>query len=239
MAVTEARDYEVQLPNFEGPMDLLLYLIKKNEIDVYDIPIAFILDEYMKYIDMMKVLNLNTIGEFLVLAAHLLYLKSRMLIPAVKIEDNEIEDPRNDLVQKLLEYEQFKTAANELGNRESYYSAQYESANPSEGFEKKEELLLKISVFDLIKAFEGILKRTSDPAVKEILVSRISISDKISQIMEILEEKDSVTLNNIFFEINEKIEMVITFLALLELIRLKLVRVEQEKQFGDITIFSN
>lgn len=239
MTVAEARDYQVQLPNFEGPMDLLLYLIKKNEIDIYDIPIAFILDEYMKYVDMMKVLNLNTVGEFLVLAAHLLYIKSRMLIPSVKTEDDEIEDPRYDLVQKLLEYEQFKSAANDLGNRESYYSEQYERANPSEGFEKKEELLLKISVFDLIKAFESILKRTSDSAVKEILISRITINDKISEIMETLEEKESVTLNSIFSGMNERIEMVVTFLALLELIRLKLVRIEQEKQFGEITIFSN
>ncbi len=239
MEILESRDYQVQLPNFEGPMDLLLYLIKKNEIDLYDIPIAFILDEYMKYVDMMKVLNLNTIGEFLVLAAHLLYIKSRMLIPAVKDEEGEMEDPRGNLVQKLLEYEQFKDAATVLLNRESYYREQYERSNPSEGFEKTEEVLLNTSVFDLIKAFEGILKRTSDSEVKEILVSRITINDKISQIMETLEAKERVTLENIFTEMREKIEMVVTFLALLELIRLKLVRIEQESNFSEIMIIQN
>ncbi|RMF95464.1 MAG: chromosome segregation protein ScpA [Candidatus Schekmanbacteria bacterium] len=233
------KEYQVQLPNFEGPLDLLLYLIKKNEIDIYDIPIAFILEEYMKYVDVMKVLNLNSIGEFLVMAAHLLYIKSRMLLPTAKDDGEEIEDPRTDLVQRLLEYEQFKLAAQELANRSAYYSEQYDRQNPSGEIEKEEKVLVNVSVFDLIKAFEGILKRTKDSAVKEILVSKITINDKISQIIEILEKKDSITLNSLFQEMKEKIEMIVTFLALLELIRLKLVRVEQETQFGDITIFAN
>ncbi|MBI5376929.1 MAG: segregation/condensation protein A [Candidatus Schekmanbacteria bacterium] len=239
MATDDANNYKVQLPEFEGPMDLLLYLIKTNELNIYDIPIAFILDEYIKYVDMLKVLNLNTIGDFLVLAAQLIFIKSKMLLPRSSADDEAIEDPRTELVQKLLEYKQFKEASKQLGGREAYFSEMYSRKNPAGDTEKKEEIMLQVSVFDLIKAFERILSRTKEVHVREILVTRFSVNDKISWIMDLLEKNESLSIEQLFEPMEERMEMIITFLAMLELTKLHLIKVTQESILGRIMIYAN
>lgn len=230
--------YKVELPFYEGPMDLLFHLIKKNEIDIYDIPIALITEQYLEYIEMLKVLNLDTIGDFLVMAATLMHIKSKMLLPPDPEEEAEEIDPREELVKRLIEYRKFKDAAEKLSGREQYYSELYDRDASIDGL-KKEEILLEVSVFDLISAFRSIIVRTKDKEFHEVTVEKLTINDKISDIMEKLNFSKSLTLQQLFEEMNSKYEMVVTFLALLELIKLRLVKVVQKNPFATIEVYPN
>jgi len=230
--------YKIELPFYEGPMDLLLHLIKKNEIDIYDIPIALITEQYLEYIEMLKVLNLDTIGDFLVMAATLMHIKSKMLLPPDPEEEAEEIDPREELVKRLIEYRKFKDAAEKLSGREQYYSELYDRDASIEGL-KKEEILLEVSVFDLISAFRNIVVRTKDKEFHEVTVEKLTINDKISDIMEKLNFSKSLTLQQLFEEMDSKYEMVVTFLALLELIKLRLVKVVQKNPFATIEVYPN
>ena len=230
--------YRVELPFYEGPMDLLFHLIKKNEIDIYDIPIALITEQYLEYIEMLKVLNLDTIGDFLVMAATLMHIKSKMLLPPDPEEEAEEIDPREELVKRLIEYRKFKDAAEKLSGREQYYSELYDRDASIEEL-KKEEILLEVSVFDLISAFRNIVVRTKDKEFHEVTVEKLTINDKISDIMEKLNFSKSLTLQQLFEEMDSKYEMVVTFLALLELIKLRLVKVVQKNPFATIEVYPN
>ena len=230
--------YKVELPFYEGPMDLLFHLIKKNEIDIYDIPIALITEQYLEYIEMLKVLNLDTIGDFLVMAATLMHIKSKMLLPPDPEEDAEEADPREELVKRLIEYRKFRDAAEKLSGREQYYSELYDRDASIEGL-KKEEILLEVSVFDLISAFRSIIVRVKDKEFHEVTIEKLNINDKISDIMEKLNSNKSLTLQQFFEKMGSRYEMVITFLALLELIKLRLVKVVQKNPFSTIEIYSN
>ena len=230
--------YKIELPFYEGPMDLLLHLIKKNEIDIYDIPIALVTEQYLEYIEMLKVLNLDTIGDFLVMAATLMHIKSKMLLPPDPEEDAEEADPREELVKRLIEYRKFRDAAEKLSGREQYYSELYDRDASIEGL-KKEEILLEVSVFDLISAFRNIVVRTKDKEFHEVTVEKLTINDKISDIMEKLNFSKSLTLQQLFEEMDSKYEMVVTFLALLELIKLRLVKVVQKNPFATIEVYPN
>ncbi|OGL47121.1 MAG: hypothetical protein A2149_06880 [Candidatus Schekmanbacteria bacterium RBG_16_38_11] len=234
----DTNSYKVQLPFFEGPMDLLLHLIKKNEIDIYDIPIAFITEQYLGYIEMLKVLNLDSIGDFLLMAATLMYIKSKMLLPPTPDEEGEEADPREELVKRLVEYKKFKEAAESLGKREQYYSELFDREAKVEGIEK-EEILLEVSIFDLISAFRDITSRIVEKGFHEVTARKMTITDKISHIMEKLNAQSSLTLQDLFLEMTSKLEMVVTFLAVLELIRLKLIKVVQRSPFATIEIYSN
>ncbi|OGL41842.1 MAG: hypothetical protein A3C43_10075 [Candidatus Schekmanbacteria bacterium RIFCSPHIGHO2_02_FULL_38_11] len=230
--------YKIELPFYEGPMDLLLHLIKKNEIDIYDIPIALVTEQYLEYIEMLKVLNLDTIGDFLVMAATLMHIKSKMLLPPDPEEDAEEADPREELVKRLIEYRKFRDAAEKLSGREQYYSELYDRDASIEGL-KKEEILLEVSVFDLISAFRSIIVRVKDKEFHEVTIEKLNINDKISDIMEKLNSNKSLTLQQFFENMGSRYEMVITFLALLELIKLRLVKVVQKNPFSTIEIYSN
>ena len=234
----DTNSYKVQLPFFEGPMDLLLHLIKKNEIDIYDIPIAFITEQYLGYIEMLKVLNLDSIGDFLLMAATLMYIKSKMLLPPTPDEEGEEADPREELVKRLVEYKKFKEAAESLGKREQYYSELFDREAKVEGIEK-EEILLEVSIFDLISAFRDITSRIVEKGFHEVTARKMTITDKISHIMEKLNAQSSLTLQDLFLEMTSKLEMVVTFLAVLELIRLKLIKVVQRSPFATIEIYPN
>jgi len=234
----DTNSYKVQLPFFEGPMDLLLHLIKKNEINIYDIPIAFITEQYLGYIEMLKVLNLDSIGDFLLMAATLMYIKSKMLLPPTPDEEGEEADPREELVKRLVEYKKFKEAAESLGKREQYYSELFDREAKVEGIEK-EEILLEVSIFDLISAFRDITSRIVEKGFHEVTARKMTITDKISHIMEKLNAQSSLTLQDLFLEMTSKLEMVVTFLAVLELIRLKLIKVVQRSPFATIEIYSN
>lgn len=236
-------DYKVKLEVFEGPLDLLLYLIKKEEVDIYDIPIERITNQYMEYLSLMQLLNLEVAGEFLVMAATLMYIKSRMLLPedqqVTDTETEEGEDPRWELIRQLVEYKKFKDAASQLARREEEQSRMFPRRVgddiPVEPTDDKP--LAEVSIFDLINAFNEVLKKASArEEFREIVEERFTVSDKIEEILYSLRTQARVRFKELFSETASRTEIVVTFLALLELIRLKRLRVRQEGAFGEINV---
>ncbi len=233
----------VQLEVFEGPLDLLLYLIRKEEVDIYDIPIERITTQYMEYLGLMRMLDLNIAGEFIVMAATLMMIKSRMLLPE---EDRpalepEEEDPRWDLVRRLVEYKKFKEAAEHLLQREILQENVFphggEPTAPS--VEPDPSLALEnISLFDLLAAFNQALKRIQTEDLTEIFAEQFTVADKIEEILLRARGGRPLAFSSLFREAATRHEIVCTFLALLELVRLRQVTVRQEADFGDITIWS-
>lgn len=233
--------YKIKLPAFEGPLDLLLHLIRENKVDIYDIPIAFITGQYLEYIGMMKELDLEIAGEFLVMAATLIHIKSRMLLPPdEEVAPEQIEDPRLELVQRLLEYQAFKDAASILKEREDEWLKVFdrEPVEVAESESAPDELyLFDVNMFDLLGAFKKIL----DNAPAEVLtITReiLTVKDKMSLIIEMLENIESIRFEELFKENVTRTQMIVTFLALLELLRLGLARTYQEKEFGNIWVIN-
>jgi segregation and condensation protein A len=230
--------YQVQLENiFEGPMDLLVHLIKKHEVDIYDIPIALITEQYLKYLEWMKAMNIDVAGEFLVLASTLTQIKSRMLLPAHEDEDED-EDPRLEIIRPLEEYLRIKSAAEKLAKRDLLGEDTF-VRNP--GLEdyllNREEAVIDVGLFELIDAFQKILENISPIGRMEINADTITVRDRIVQIVDIFETKESVTFNELFSKNAAKSEVVVTFLAILEMVRLSLIRIAQHAQTGIIRLF--
>lgn len=233
-------DYKVRLEVFEGPLDLLLYLIKRDEVDIYDISLERITQQYLEFMDAFKVLNLEIAGEFIVMAANLIYLKSRSLLPAAvqpPEEDVEEEDPRWELVRQLLEYKKFKEAAMHLHHREVAQENLF-SRLPAEKPELfAERPLGDVSVFDLINAFNSVVKRLNKKEdLREIFEERYTVSDKIDIIIKMLSSGVALKFTELFSDMAARTEIVVTFLALLELIRLKQLRAVQSEEFGEIEV---
>ncbi len=233
--------YSIKLPAFEGPLDLLLHLIKENKIDIYDIPIAIITHQYLQYIELMKELNLEIAGEFLVMAATLIQIKSRMLLPVDEEElPDDYEDPRLELVQRLLEYQAFKEASFSLKEKHESWRDHY-WREPLEGVKEEQEEaeleLFDLSLFDLITAFKKLLEKVPEDAL-EISREKLTIKDKISLIVERLESAETIKFESLFTEDSTRTELVVTFIALLEVIRLGLARGYQDKEFGEIWIIN-
>jgi segregation and condensation protein A len=235
---------KVRLEAFEGPLDLLLFLIKKNEIDISDIPIAVITRQYLDHLEVMKSLNLDVAGEFLLMAATLLHIKSKMLLPPAEEDqeerEEEGEDPRAELVRRLLEYQRFKEAALELTkgpllDREVFLRHFSGEKSPEGG---GEEVIGDASLFDLLEAMKKILQGLPPEEFQEISVEHLNIKDKILQIMERLWEVESLAFAELFSPSIARREVILTFLALLELLRLRMIRVYQAESFGTIRIFS-
>lgn len=225
-------DYQVKIDIFEGPLDLLLHLIQKADLDITDIPIAQITSEYLSYIDLMQELNLNVAGEFLVMATTLMQIKARMLLPVEGNPEGEGPDPRAELVQRLMEYQKFKEAAQVLGQKfESQRDLYYRGAP----IFNRDDQTLEIEMTQLVDAFQKVLSQ-SDVTVREILVEEIPVEVRIREIMDILESKSFVGFHELFPSDAPRKTLVVTFLALLELIRLRQVRVAQAANFGDIHI---
>jgi len=235
-------DYKVKLEVFEGPLDLLLYLIKKEEVDIYDIPIERITNQYMEYLSLMQMLNLEVAGEFLVMAATLMYIKSRMLLPVdqqvTDSESEEGEDPRWELIRQLVEYKKFKDAAAQLAEREEEQSNIFSRRAPDAGVEMDKDVpLAEVSIFDLINAFNEVLKKaTSREDFREIIEEKFSVSDKIEEILYTLRDQTRIVFSQLFERAKSRAEIVVLFLALLELIRLKRLKVRQEEAFGEIEV---
>jgi len=233
--------YSVKLQSFEGPLDLLLHLIKKNEIDIYDIPIADITKQYLDYIEIMKTLNLDVAGEFLLMAATLLHIKSRMLLPVSEEPEQEEEDPRADLVKQLLEYQSIKEAAFSLDKREILDRDVFvRKAFPEEA--EAEELqqgidLEGVTLFELIEAFKKVIAELPEEAVHEVIGERLSIGDKISVILESLEREDNISFYNLLKGGRSRPEVIVTFLAILELIKLKMIKINQTVACGPIWVY--
>jgi len=231
--------YQIKLPEFEGPMDLLLHLIRENKVDIYDIPISLITGQYLEYIEIMKELNLEIAGDFLVMAATLIQIKSRMLLPPdEEAAAEEQEDPRLDLVQRLLDYQKYKEAASGLRTKEEEWMRIFHKEPLAEEGEEEGELyLFDLSLFDLLDAFKKILDK-APPEVVSITRETLTVKDKISMIMEILEGKEAVRFEDLFRDGISRAQLIITFVSLLELIRLGLARVYQEKEFGNIWVIN-
>lgn len=218
----------ISLPVFEGPLDLLLHLIKENKIDIYDIPIAMITKQYLEYLELMKELDLNIASEFLVMAATLIYIKSRMLLP--KQEIYEEEDPRHELVEKLVEYQKFKKASQILKERYQIWSMAF----PRKTSKEEEFFLQELSIFDLLTAVKKLLE-IPEPKIY-IPKEYIKVEDKIEEIMNILKIKKSIAFDELFKPRASKLEIIVTFLALLELLKLRVIKAYQERPFGKILI---
>ncbi len=234
--------YQCSLDIFEGPLDLLLHLIKEQKMDVYDIRIAEITKQYLSYLDLLSELNLEMVGEYLVLAAELAKIKSKTLLPIPETEEDVLtaagEDPRAELMRRLLEYQRYKEAAFELRQKE-YDQQQLFSRTGEVVLENsEEELLIEANVFDLLTAFQKVLKEKSFKKNYEIKVTTLSVSDRISGILEILNVSESVTFDSLFTTLNTKQEVIVTFLAILELMRMQLIRSQQARQFDVIRIYA-
>jgi segregation and condensation protein A len=233
-------DYKVQLDVFEGPLDLLLYLIKKDEVDIYNIPIERVTKQYMEYLSVMKLLDLNIAGEFIVMAASLMMIKSRMLLPVEERPDleTEEEDPRWELVRQLVEYKKFKEAAAHLQQREYLQENVFArgldpvlSSEPEPGVGIGE-----VSLFDLIAAFNEALKKVKIEEFGEIVDERFTVVDKIEHVLGVLREKGKMVFSTLFANAASRNEIVCTFLAVLELIRLRQIVAQQDSDFGEIVV---
>jgi len=234
-------DYKVKLEIFEGPLDLLLYLIKRDEIDIYDISIERITRQYLEYLQAFKELNIDVAGEFVVMAANLIYLKSRSLLPVDQQppeEDADEDDPRWDLIRQLIEYKKFKEAAAQLHVRELEQERVFaRDGGSSTAIADAPLRLREVGIFELIHAFQNVIKRVeAREDLREIFGERFSVSEKIDMILQRVGQGAAVRFSDLFGEIVSRVEIVVTFLALLELIRLKQVRAIQPKLFDEIEI---
>lgn len=232
----------IKLQSFEGPLDLLVHLIKKNKVDVYDIPIALITRQYLDYLSLMQELNLDMASEFLVMAATLIHIKSRMLLPRPETaagDPLDEEDPRDALVRRLLEHEKFKAAAELLHERETLRGAQW--ARPDKSVEavagEDYEPELEVDLFSLLSAFKAVLERARERPPVPLPPEQVSIEARIEQLLERLSESDACGFEDLFEDVAVRADLIVTFLALLEMIRLKLVRVIQTAGLGAIRIY--
>ncbi|MDF0676278.1 MAG: segregation/condensation protein A [Nitrospira sp.] len=231
--------YQVRIENFEGPLDLLLHLIKKNEINIYDIPVAMIAQQYLEYLEAMEELNLNVAGDFLVMAATLLQIKSRMLLPVDETADDDEDgpDPREELVRRLLEYKAFKEAARQLDQQETVWREIFWREQALSVEEVEEDLPLEnVSLFDLVDALKEVLERNPSSRLIEIVLDNLTVRERMNLVLEMLEGKDSVSFAALFQGSCHRMVVVVTFLALLELMRLRVVRVFQGETFGPILV---
>jgi segregation and condensation protein A len=232
----------IRLDNFEGPLDLLLHLIKRNEVSIYDIPIALITKQYLDTITLMQELDLDIAGEFLVMAATLIHIKSKMLLPrpetSSKVEGDE-EDPRDVLVRRLLEHQKFKAAAELLHEREQLRAAQWQ--RPDErvaniaGDDYEPEL--EVDLFSLLSAFQAVVQRTRQRPRMLLPAEEVPVELRIEQLLARLSETEACGFEDLFGDVHDKGGLIVTFLALLEMIRLKLVRVFQSGSFGPIRVY--
>ena len=232
--------YPVRLQNFEGPLDLLLHLIKQNEVSIYDIPIARITAQYIEYIDLMQELNLDVAGEFLVMAATLIHIKSRMLLPRPDpTQEDPEEDPREALMRRLLEHQRFKAAAELLHERETLRSAQWTRPDGpiAEIAGEPPEPEIEVDLFSLISAFRAVVERAKARPKIYLPSEQIPIEDRIEQLMARLSETEACGFEELFADIQTRAGLVVTFLAILEMIRLKLIRVFQSGVLGPIRIY--
>ncbi len=233
-------DYKVKLEIFEGPLDLLLFLIKRDELDIYDIAIERITRQYLEYLQAFKELNIDVAGEFIVMAANLLYIKSRSLLPLDQQppeEEAEEDDPRWDLIRQLIEYKKFKEAADNLQQRALAQEKLFTRASELDASLAAPIRLGEVGIFQLINAFQNVVKRIeAREELREIFGENFTVSDKIETILTRIAEGRSLKFAELFAGMASRVEIVVTFLALLELIRLRQVRALQPEPFGEIEI---
>ncbi len=231
----------IHLPLFEGPLDLLLFLIKREKIDIHDIPIAPITRQYMEYLDLMRELNLDVAGDFMVMAATLIHIKSKMLVPVEPTEaegEEEHVDPREELVRRLLEFQRYKEAAGVLHQQAQIRAAQWtrpDTVLPT--FDDAGEEMLEAGLYDLVAAFKELLDRRKTLLAHEVEAEGPPVEQRMEELLAMIREGESLEFLELFASLETKVAMITTFLALLELIRLKRVRVYQREMFGPIRVF--
>lgn len=234
-------EYKVKFEVFEGPLDLLLYLVKKQEVDIYEVNLTQLATHFIEYIDVMRMLDLEIAGEFLIMASTLMYIKSRELLPVdqqVQAEEEEDgEDPRWELIRQLVEYKKFKDAAAQLQKLEERQDSVYRREAPKPVFESEPQKP-DVSIFDLINAVNTILKRVAqrEGESREIFEDKWSVSEKIEMLVKLITEKSRVKFSDLFESATSRTEVVVTFLAMLELIRLRQIVCVQSDHFAEIEI---
>jgi segregation and condensation protein A len=237
---TSLEAYPVRLDNFEGPLDLLIHLIKKNEVNIYDIPIVLITRQYLEYLELMEELDLDVAGEFIVMAATLIHIKSRMLLPRPDpAQEDPEEDPREMLVQRLLEHQRYKVAAELLHEKETLREAQWVrpddrvAAIAGEEYEPE----LEVDLFSLLSAFRDVIERAKKRPTVQLPPEQISIEVRIQQILGRLSTSEACGFEDLFPDTAVIADLIVTFLALLEMIRLKVIRIFQAGSCGPIRIY--
>ncbi len=236
--------YRVQLEKFEGPLDLLLFLIRKNEVEIYDIPVAEITKQYLAYLEVLEFLDLENAGEFVLMAATLIRIKAQMLLPKPELDDEKVEDPREELVQRLLEYQKYKEVAGTLSDFEYQQRDFFSSRNiniDNEELQNGEEEVVgrEVTMFDLMAVFMEVLKRT--PTVTQHTVERIpvTIEQQSKFILDFLEKHENALFAELMAQITERIILIVTFVAILELVKNNTLRLSQSKPFSEIWIRKN
>jgi segregation and condensation protein A len=233
---TEQGEYRVRLEVFEGPLDLLLHLIRTQEIDIYDIPIARITEQYLGYLDLMRELNVNLAGEFVAMAATLIHIKSKLLLPPdpSELPDSPGEDPRRELVDRLLEHEQFKRAADLLHQRQILEDSIW--VRGEREFEEEEQEAVSATVFDLVAAFHRVLERNREKIVLHVAQEQVSLEQKLEEVRSLLRLRREFLFSHFLSQPVSRLSLAVTFFALLELARLRELRLLQEALFADIRI---
>ncbi|MCM8794725.1 MAG: segregation/condensation protein A [Candidatus Omnitrophica bacterium] len=233
--------YKVKLEIFEGPLDLLLHLVKQNHLEINNIAIAQITDQFLKYLAMMQALDLEIAGEFIVVAATLMQIKSRMLLPPETLTPQEQEepDPTQELIQRLQEYQRFKQAAEVLGSMEKNRLIQFSRPGRPESETEEVEELVEASLFDLLTAFSQFMAEIPREMIHEIIRDEFTVEEKTALVRELIRQREKIRFAELFSGAKTKMEIVATFLALLELIRLKEISVKQTQLFGEIVIVRN
>jgi segregation and condensation protein A len=230
--------YRVRIDLFEGPLDLLLHLIKKNEVDVTNIPVAVITEQYLAYIEMLRELNLDVAGEYLVMAATLTLVKSRMLLPSPAGDDEEEADPRADLIRQLLEYQRYREAAQHLGESPLLGRDVFAREQSADGIEAVDDgrVAVRATMWELLEAFQRVLKRAEPEPVHEVAAEAVSLKDCVQRVLSILGVARSVTFESLFDERSSRAQIIVTFLAVLELMKIGAVEAVQEEHYGTIAI---
>jgi len=233
--------YRVKTEIFEGPFDLLLFLIRKHEIDIYDIPIHDITNQFLEYVEIIKILDLEVAGEFIEMVATLMSIKARMLLPKPVFGDDEnAEDPRTELVQRLLEYKKFKEAASEMyeyeDHRRKLYARKFFLKPEDDQPISNEEYLQNVTLFDLLLAFKKALDNMPKVTYHEVKKIEVTIEEQTDYILNTMENRSEILFSELIGKFNNKIIIIVTFLALLELIKLRKIMVRQSRVFEEITI---
>ena len=232
-----ATDYSVDLDVFQGPLDLLLYLIRKDEVDIYDIPIANITEQYLKYAELLKLMNLENAGEYILMAATLIRIKAQMLLPREGLEADEM-DPREELTRALLEYRKFKEASDILGEKREIESHLTCIADRSNGFKKNHTVLEEsASLFDLLTAFQNVIKEFGEESSYFVNAQDYSIEDRVEVIENRLRNAEFATLDELFSDIKIKIVAIVTFVAILEMVKSRRISVRQSLPFSEIRVY--
>ncbi len=233
--------YKVKLENFEGPLDLLLFFIKRDELDIYDIPISYITAEFMKYLEIIEQLDLEVAGDFILMASTLMQIKAKMLLPKEKNERGEEIDPRQDLIDALIEYKRYKEVSDELAykeleQRKFHYRGNYDS-DEKESPEELDTLLKNVTIYDLMKAFKKALTERPKEAVHTIELANVSVDEQIDHIMGYVEDGKEVGFLELINGMFEKLRIIVTFIALLELVKMGKIGIRETNNFNDFSIY--